>query len=453
MPSERVQHAYGLIQKTLQQSGIIHSTASPQPGGPSNPYGYSNAPPQHSSWHQAGPPPPPPVPGYGPHAYGPGLGAPGFSGFQNAPPATHPIYRKYGHVVQDAASQPSQAFSQPQTPFFAPSQPQLQQWQQQPTHSPAPQQSAWPPPPPGPPPPTQQQQHPEVSPIQHVQNPYPVPHTPVNHPASVPPPHQLFSSPPATIPSVSPPPYNHTHPPPAPGGDYFHRRADGSATPQQASSSSYAYAAEQPDRKDDPPVSPLVSRQGSMASQRPGHERMDTVSSVSTAGMGTPGIGFEGGGGGYATASGTFGMGTSMFGPEIGVGGDGQNGVNVEIGQGGAGPGVESKTGASASALGFGGPGGWEYYTPLGEDEGEEELAEHARKDERKEEKKAGEYEAVSPVLPAVAELPSEPVVPAMKDREGEGRKEEEQDGEEQTIFELPAESWMEATRGNGKRA
>lgn len=32
MPSERVQHAYGLIQKTLQQSGIIHGTSKQHQG-------------------------------------------------------------------------------------------------------------------------------------------------------------------------------------------------------------------------------------------------------------------------------------------------------------------------------------------------------------------------------------------------------------------------------------
>lgn len=240
------------------------------------------------------------------------------------------------------------------------------------------------------------------------------------------------------IPPVSPPAYSYTNTPqPQPSNrpDYFQHAFTTTASGRSPQISPFAPFT--PDPKDDnkplssfannndtpvsppvPDVSPLVSRQCSIASQyaRAGwqsrHERADTVSSVSSMATVTTASGADGGGGSKAEMS------------------------------------------ASASALlgfggGFGGPGGWEYYAPLGDGDGEEsegEAVDEGRKGEDKEDEGR-----VSPEVAEVAavELPSEDVGVGeggrKEDDVGEGpwKSEEGHDG----IFELPAaESWGEAT-------
>lgn len=143
----------------------------------------------------------------------------------------------------------------------------------------------------------------------------------------------------------------------------------------------------------------------SSVSTAPMHERHDTVSSISTAAVDRPVT------------------------PKVETSGavDLQSGAAVTAG---------NAAGTSASALGFGGPGGWEYYAPLEGDS--EDDAGDVGKGKAKEEAKEEDREPISPV-----ELPSEPIVT----KEDVGvQKKEEQDMEEEGIYELPADFSMAET-------
>ncbi|OJD32734.1 pou class transcription factor 2 isoform x1 [Diplodia corticola] len=535
MPSERVQHAYGLIQKTLQQSGIVHGTSKQHQGSPHNPYGYSTVS-QQTSWQQAGPPPPPPPSGYGQGAYGSTPGGslaspappvmtpaqtmyssppipppygplnqqswaptpqsnantssypsahvpaqgyfppppplppkpqdynvpppplpprPGTQGpppdhssawaqppvqtfqatptFQNAPPTAHPIYRKYGHVMQDAAGTPTHAFPPPSAP------------QHHPPTAQSPLQQAWQHSVPGSYQNTQQQTwqapaayHPTpVSPMQHSQQPYTIPQTPVNQPYSQPP--QVFQSPapqtPLSVPSVSPPPYNWTQPPPAQAGpipsDHFQRN-EGSTTPQpyfpRPPSVGNNKPYNPPVSPPAPAVSPLDGRQGSIASHPGMRDRHDTVSSISTAPTHERQDTFS------TVSAFEERPVTPKAAPQAGAAGDigDQRIQNTSAA-------VNPAGGTSASALGFGGPGGWEYYAAPGEeDEEEDDDGATVGQSKAGAQPNMGEQDPVSPV-----ELPSDPAPFAMRPSVAEGEK--SGGGEEDNIFELPADFVMES--------
>ncbi|KAL0257892.1 hypothetical protein SLS55_007060 [Diplodia seriata] len=337
--------------------------------------------------------------------------------FQTAPPTAHPIYQKYGHVLQDAAATPG-------APQHQQAWPQPGQGGYQDMYTTTPQQQIWQAP--------AAQQPAPVSPMQHSQQPYATPHTPVNQLYSQPP--HVFQSPaPLNVPSVSPPPYNWAQPPSAQAGpapsDYFQRN-EGSTTPQpyyprppsQNNNNTYNPPVSPPV----PTVSPLDSRQGSVAASHPGmRDRHDTVSSISTAPAHERQDTFS-----TVSACEERPL-TPKAEPKAQAVGD----VGSQWTQSGA----NTAAGSSASALGFGGPGGWEYYAAPGEEDDEEEEITGESKAEAQ--TRMEDHAPVSPV-----ELPSDPPPFAMKptatEEPNSGR------GEEDNIFELPADFVMEP---NGK--
>lgn len=269
--------------------------------------------------------------------------------------------------------------------------------------------------------------------MQHDQQLYATTHTPVNQ--SYPPPPQVFQSPaqqtPLKVPSVSPPPYNWAQPPPMQPGpapsDYFQRN-EHSTTPQpyfqrppSLGNNPYQRPASLGNNPYNPPVSPpipavspLVSRQGSVNSQQGARDRQDTVSSISTTTAHER----------HDTFSTVSTLGERPATPK------------AEPQSESTGAGATTAAGTSASALGFGGPGGWEYYAAPGEeDEEEEEVA--VAKIEAKDQFKAAEHDPVSPV-----ELPSDPAPFAMKPPAAAEVKSD--DAGENAIFELPADFAME---------
>ncbi|KAB2571542.1 hypothetical protein DBV05_g9797 [Lasiodiplodia theobromae] len=365
--------------------------------------------------------------------------------FQSPPPTAHHIYRKYGHVLQDASGTPTNAFQPPsalqnQTPTAPlPPPPPQQAWQQhnqgnyQNIYTTTPQQQTWQAP-------AAHQQTP-VSPVQHDQQLYATTHTPVNQ--SYPPPPQVFQSPaqqtPLKVPSVSPPPYNWAQPPPMQPGpapsDYFQH----STTPQpyfqrppSLGNNPYQRPASLGNNPYNPPVSPpiptvspLVSRQGSVNSQQGARDRHDTVSSISTTAAHER----------HDTFSTVSTLGERPATPKAEPQSEAVGGVSGQRIQP-TGAGATTAAGTSASALGFGGPGGWEYYDAPGEeDEEEEEVA--VGKSEAKDQFKAVEHDPVSPV-----ELPSDPAPFAMKPPAAAETKSD--DAGENAIFELPADFVME---------
>ncbi|KAH7062285.1 hypothetical protein B0J12DRAFT_233013 [Macrophomina phaseolina] len=347
------------------------------------------------------------------------------SNSQDTPPSAHHIYRKYGHVMQGTSGAPLNAFTPTNPSYghrFTTDHQQPSPWSQpvqathQHIHSPIPQQHAWQEP-------TVDQQL--VSPIQQPAQPYAPTQTPVNQMPA--PSSHIFQSPathtPPAVPSVSPPPYNYAYPPPPPGrppqSDLYGRENVSDMAQEQiqrpCSIGNNPY--NPPVSPPIPTVSPLVSRQGSLVSQPGrGNERQDTVSSISTGPV-------------HERHNTVPSISTAVVDMPATPKVESSGSIDLQSGSIATGGGV---AGTSASALGFGGPGGWEYYAPLEGDT--EDVEEDLGKNGAKYGMKKQEDEPVSPV-----ELPSEPVMV----KEEVAAPKREGDTEEEGIYELPADSSM----------